>query len=72
GLTTEIRPLPVDEFLAADEGFLSTSGGGVAPLTRVDDRIFCSGAIGPVASAIHQTYWRWIHDPAHRSEISYS
>ena len=72
GLSTEIRPLPLDEFMAADEVFLSTSGGGVAPLTRVDDRIFCNGAVGPVASALHETYWRWIHDPALRSEISYS
>lgn len=72
GLTTEIRPLPLEEFLESDEVFLSTSGGGVAPLTRVDDRIFCNGGIGPVTAALHQTYWRWIHDARYRSEISYS
>ncbi|MGC6452444.1 MAG: aminotransferase class IV [Candidatus Puniceispirillaceae bacterium] len=72
GLTTEPRPLPLAEFLEADEVFLSTSGGGVAPLTRVDDRVFQNGGVGPVTSALHKTYWRWIHDPAYRTEIDYS
>ena len=71
GLKTEVRPLPLDEFMESDEVFLSTSGGGVAPLTRVDDRIFCNGAVGPVTTAIHQTYWRWMQDPVYRTEISY-
>ena len=72
GLKTEIRPLPLDEFMESDEVFLSTSGGGVAPLTRVDDRIFCNGGVGPVTTAIHQTYWRWIHEARFRSEIRYN
>ncbi len=41
------------------------------PLTRVDDRIFSNGAIGPVAAAMHETYWQWIQDPAYRTEIEY-
>lgn len=71
GLTTEIRPLPLDEFMDCDEVFLSTSGGGVLPLTRVDDRVFCNGVAGPVTSALHETYWRWIHTAAYRTEIAY-
>ena len=71
GLKTEIRPLPRQEFLDADEVFLSTSGGGVAPLTRVNDRVYQNGGIGPVTSELHARYWRWIHDPAYRTEIDY-
>ena len=71
GLKTEIRPLPLQEFLDADEVFLSTSGGGVAPLTRVNDKIYQNGGIGPVTSALHATYWQWIHDPVYRTEIAY-
>ncbi len=71
GMDVEIRPLPLAEFMEADEVFLSTSGGGVMPLTRVDDRTFSNGAIGPVASAMNDTYWQWIHDPAYRTEIDY-
>jgi len=71
GMDVDIRPLPLAEFMEADEVFLSTSGGGVMPLTRVDDRIFSNGAIGPVAAAMHETYWQWIQDPAYRTEIEY-
>ena len=71
GLKTDIRPLPLQEFLDADEVFLSTSGGGVAPLTRVNDRVYQNGGIGPVTATLHETYWQWIHDPAYRSEIDY-
>ena len=51
--------------------FLSTSGGGVAPLTRVNDKIYQNGGIGPVTSALHATYWQWIHDPVYRTSIAY-
>jgi len=71
GLKTEIRPLPLQEFLDADEVFLSTSGGGVAPLTRVNDRVYQNGGIGPVTSALHTRYWQWVHDPVYRTEIDY-
>jgi len=71
GLKTDIRPLGLPEFLDADEVFLSTSGGGVASLTRVNDRVYQNGGIGPVTSALHDTYWRWIRDPAYRTDIDY-
>jgi len=71
GMTVEIRPLPLGEFMAADEVFISTSGGGVVALTKVDDRIFANGAVGPVAAQLHDTYWEWMTRPAFRTEISY-
>jgi branched-chain amino acid aminotransferase len=71
GLTTEIRPLPLAEFLESDEVFISSSGGGVIALTRIDDRIFGNGAAGPVATALHETYWNWVASPRMRTEITY-
>ena len=71
GITTEIRPLPIDEFFEADEVLISTSGGGVLPLTRVDDRIFANGTAGPVTKALHALYWEWMHRTEFRTEISY-
>lgn len=72
GLTTEIRPLPLDEFMRSDEVFISSSGGGVIALTRVDERIFSNGAAGPVACALNQTYWNWMARPEMRTEIAYA
>ncbi|MEC8643531.1 MAG: aminotransferase class IV [Pseudomonadota bacterium] len=71
GMTTEIRPLPLSEFMESDEVFLSSSGGGVIALTRVDDRIFGNGAAGPVATLLHERYWNWMGRPEMRTEITY-
>lgn len=71
GLTVETRPLPVEEFLQADEVFLSSSGGGVIPVTRVDEHSFSNGAPGPVAQSLRKTYFEWLEEPRFRSPIQY-
>mgnify|MGYP000285974646 CR=1 FL=1 len=70
-LPTEIRSLPLQELIAADEVFLSSSGGGVLPITKVNDRIYGNGAIGPVAEKLSKTYWDWTARAALRTEIVY-
>ena len=57
GLKTETRPLPLSELMEADEVFLSSSGGGAIPVTRVDDRVFSNGAPGPVAKGLREDYF---------------
>ena len=71
GLSTESRPLPLEEFLEADEVFLSSTGGGVIPITQVDDRTFSNGAPGPVSTKLRQSYFDWRMRPAYRQEIVY-
>ena len=71
GMNVEIRPLPLTEFMESDEVFISTSGGGVIGLTKVDDRIFANAAVGPVTGKLHETYWDWMMHPAFRTEIGY-
>jgi branched-chain amino acid aminotransferase len=71
GIATEARFLPLDELLEADEVFLSTSGGGAVPVTRVDDRVFSNGAPGPVASRMRARYWDWMMRPGLRDEVAY-
>ncbi|MEL7114850.1 MAG: aminotransferase class IV [Pseudomonadota bacterium] len=72
GLTTEVRALPEEEFLDADEVFISTSGGGAVPITRVNDRTFGNGAPGPTAQKISDTYWDWTKRDAHMTKIDYN
>ena len=69
--SVEIRPLPLAQFMEADEVFISTSGGGVIGLTKVDDRIFANAAVGPVTAKLYETYWDWMTRPAFRTEIGY-
>lgn len=72
GHATEVRDVPLEEFLDADEIFLSSSGGGVLPITRVDDRVYSNGAPGPVGTELRALYWDWIARPALREKIRYT
>ena len=72
GLPCDVRPLPLAEFMESDEVFLSSSGGGVLGLTKIDDRVFGNGAIGPVTEALHARYWEWMERPQCRTEINYA
>lgn len=71
GLTCEERALPLEEFLEADEVLLSSSGGGVLPITRVDERVFGNGVPGPVAQRLNALYWTWTRRPDLRVEVAY-
>lgn len=71
GLQTETRLLPLSEFWRADEVFLSTSGGGVIPVARVDDRHFSNGTAGPVATALRAKYFDWIMRDMHRIPVQF-
>lgn len=69
GMKTETRPLPLDEFWQADEVFLSSSGGGVIPVARVDDRYFSNGSAGPVALDLRNRYFDWIRQERFRTMV---
>ena len=66
-----IRPLSVDELLAADEVFLSSSGGGVIPIVRVNETIYGNGVKGPISVRLNETYWQWTTLERYRDPINY-
>ncbi|MBM3483295.1 MAG: branched-chain amino acid--2-keto-4-methylthiobutyrate aminotransferase [Alphaproteobacteria bacterium] len=57
GLETKATNLPPEALLEAPEAFLSTTAGGIIPVTRVNDRPLGNGAPGLQTSAIRQRYW---------------
>lgn len=71
GLPQEVRDLPAAQLRAAREVFLSTSGGGVLPVTRVDGRPVGDGTVGPVVRQLVQTYWDWHRDPRLSRPVNY-
>jgi len=72
GLPLQVRALPAGELRGAREAFLSTSGGGVLPVTRVDGRPVGDGSVGPVVRQLVQTYWDWHRDPRYSQPVRYS
>jgi len=71
GLDTEVRPIALSEFMESDEVFTATTGGGVAPVTRINDRVFSNDAPGPETRRISQTYLSWFDRPEHRQPVTY-
>ena len=71
GISAVIRPLSVDELLAADEVFLSSSGGGVIPIVRVNETIYGNGVKGPISVRLNEIYWQWTTLERYRDPINY-
>ena len=71
GIPLQQRLLPRAEFLAADEAFISTSGGGVLPVTRANEQAIGSGSVGPITERLVKTYWDWHRDPAYSRPVRY-
>lgn len=69
GFDVEERALPVAELMEADEVFLSSSGGGVIPVARINDRRFCNGAAGPQALKLRAAYWALMEDGSYLTPV---
>ncbi len=72
GLEVQMRALPAQELRRAEEVLLSTSGGGVLPVSRVDQQVIGDGKAGPITRQLVQTYWDWHADPNYSRPINYS
>lgn len=71
GIPVALRPLPAQELRSADEAFLSSSGGGVLPVTRVDGQAVGGGEVGPVTRRLLQAYWDLHRDPRYSTPVEY-
>ena len=72
GLEIEVRDLPIAELLSADEIFISSSGGGIMQITRVNKTIFSNGKTGPITQQMINIYWSWFSKPEFTTAIDYS
>ena len=66
----EVAPVPADALRAADEVFLSTTGGGILPIARVDGRPLPQFP-GPVTRRLADAYWAMHDEPEHRDPVAY-
>jgi branched-chain amino acid aminotransferase len=67
----EERELPLAELLAAQEAFITSSGGGVLPITRVNGKVIGDGRPGELTRQLAEIYWAWHRLPQYRTPISY-
>jgi branched-chain amino acid aminotransferase len=67
GHVVEERPVAVAELRAADEIFITSTAGGIMPVTRVDGSAVGQGRPGAVTGRLRDLYWQAHRDPR-RSE----
>ncbi len=70
-LDMDIGVVGADEVRGADEVFLSSTAGGVLPVTRVDGQPIGDGTPGPVTLRMRDLYWEAHEDPRLSSPVDY-
>lgn len=57
GVAVEAGDYPADALRAADEAFLSSTAGGIIPVTKVDGRSLGNGKPGAISWRLRELYW---------------
>ena len=55
----------------ADEAFITSTAGGIMPVSRVDGEALGSSAPGRITAALSELYWRKHGDPAWTTPVNY-
>ena len=63
--------LSADKARSADEMFVTSTAGGVIPITKIDGRKIGSGTLGPVTQKLQEGYWMVHEDPRYTLKIEY-
>jgi branched-chain amino acid aminotransferase len=63
-LAVDLVALPADQFRAADEVFVTSTAGGVMPITVIDESAVGDGKVGEISRRVCDLYWSKHDDPA--------
>ena len=72
GIQLAASPVPADELRRADEVFLSSTAGGVIPVTTVDGKAVGNGEPGPLTRQLREAYWELHDDPRFSLPVRYA
>lgn len=69
GIPLETRDVAAEEIQQADEVFISSTAGGVMPVTQVDGHLLGDGKPGPITLRLREHYWRLHQDPRYTTPV---
>ena len=69
-ISLRVEPVPAAELASADEVFISSTGGGVLPIAKIDGRLLAPTFPGPVTRRLQDAYWALHDDPRYRDEVA--
>jgi len=71
GLSATAADVSVAALKAADEVFITSTAGGIMPVTVIDGISVADGQVGAITSRLMALYWQRHEDPAWSSLVSY-
>lgn len=71
GIPLREEPIPVDDLRDADEVFLSSTGGGVLPIARIDGQPLRLAFPGPITTRLYDAYWAMHDEAAYSDPVRY-
>ncbi|WP_244571494.1 aminotransferase class IV [Mesorhizobium carmichaelinearum] len=71
GLSATATDIGRAEIKEADEVFITSTAGGIMPVTRIDDAVIGIGQVGPITRQLMDLYWRKHDDPAWSTVVAY-
>ena len=72
GITTHVAPIPVAAAAEAEEAFITSTAGGVMPVTTIDGRELGGGRPGVITRELRQAYWDAHDDPRWTTAVEYT
>lgn len=72
GLQINITDINCSEAAEADEIFVTSTAGGIMPVTKLDGIILNSGEPGPITEQLRQAYWDLHKAPDYSEAVEYS
>jgi len=71
-IPVEIRSVSAAETQQADEVFVTSTAGGIMPVTKIDGHALGDGKPGPITLQLRERYWNLHQDPRYTSLIQYN
>ena len=71
-IMTQVAPLRLDTLRSADEIFITSTAGGIIPVTVLDDSPVGDGIPGPVSMRLRELYWKAHADPKYAVPVDYA
>ena len=70
GIPLRVAPLPVAAVRGADEVFLTSTGGGILPIAKIDGQPLPQFP-GAVTTRLYDAYWALHDEPVYRDPVNY-
>lgn len=71
GLSATAADIDPAEIKQADEVFITSTAGGIMPVTRIGDSMIAQGKVGPITRRLMDIYWQKHDDRAWSTAVTY-